>query len=166
MGMKLSLLARGDCSTLRWRLVVTEGWTGTDPVKWAQQQKRNVNELLPRAVVAMAQLMARTLPEGGRTPYLTGNLSRSVTISAGARPNRGDGALRYTRQDFAAASVAVAGTGEAWIAYRAIYAHRVNYGFVGADSLGRVYNQSGQGFFEAAVVQWPRVLAGVIRELK
>lgn len=142
------------------------GWSGTDPVAWAMRQRENVQNILPKFVVAMAQLMARTIPEGGRTPIDTGNLSRSVTISASGRPNRGTNEMAYSRQDFASASRAVIGTGEAWIVYRAVYAHRVNYGFVGEDSLGRYYNQSGYGFYEAAVASAPAVMAGVIKGMK
>lgn len=142
------------------------GWTGTNPAEWAARQKRRVQEVLPATVVAMAQLMARPLPDGGRTPFLTGNLSRSVTISASGPLSRGAQELRYTRQDFASAASAVAGTQQAWIFYRAVYAHRVNYGFRGTDSLGRYYNQSGQGFFEANIAQFPAVLAGVVSRLK
>lgn len=142
------------------------GWTGTDPVAWAMRQRENVQNILPRVVVGMAQLMAQTIPEGGRTPIDTGNLSRSVTISASGRPNRGSGELAYTRQDFASASQAVIGTGGAWIVWRAIYAHRVNYGFVGEDSLGRTYNQSGYGFYEAIVAQGPSVVSDVVKAMK
>ena len=142
------------------------GWTGTDPVAWAMRQRENVQNILPRVVVGMAQLMAQTIPEGGRTPIDTGNLSRSVTISASGRPNRGSGELAYTRQNFVSASKAVIGTGEAWIVWRAIYSHRVNYGFVGEDSLGRSYNQSGYGFHEAAVARFPSVVSGVVKGFK
>ncbi len=145
---------------------MTLGWTGTDHVAWAMRPKEHVQNALPRFVVAMADLMAKPLPSGGRTPYLTGNLSRSVTVSATSPLSRGGQDLRYTRQDYNSAVTAVAATGQAWIGYRAVYAHRVNYGFVGADSLGRVYNQSGQGFFEANIAQAPAVLAGVIKGMK
>lgn len=141
-------------------------WTGTDPVAWALRQRENVQNLLPKVVIAMAQLMAQTIPAGGRTPIDTGNLSRSVTISASGRPNRGTSELAYSRQDFASASQAVIGTGSAWIVYRAVYAHRVNYGFVGEDSLGRYYNQSGYGFMEANQASFPAVVAGVIKGMK
>ena len=154
------------------------GWTGTDPVAWAMRQRDNVQNLLPRVVVAMAQLMARTIPEGGRLPIDTGNLRNSVTISATGRPNRGSGELTYSRQDFVSASQAVIGTGEAWIVWRAVYAHRMNYGFVGVDSLGRYYgsaqavittgysNRAGYGFHEATMAQFPSVVSGVVKAMK
>jgi hypothetical protein len=37
----------------------------------------------------------------------------------------------------------------------AVYARRINYGFVGADSLGRHYNQVGRHMIETAVGYWP-----------
>jgi len=141
-------------------------WTGTDPVKWAQRQKENINNVLPRAVIAMAQLMARTIPEGGQTPILTGNLRNSVTISTGGMPSVGGKDLRYTRQEYSGMGPSIAAAGQASISYRAIYARRVNYGFVGEDSLGRFYNQAGYGFHESAIAQWPTVLAGVVNGMK
>lgn len=50
--------------------------------------------------------------------------------------------------------------------YLAAYAKRVNYGFVGQDSLGRQYNQAGRHFVDKAAQQWPRIVSEVVRELK
>lgn len=40
----------------------------------------------------------------------------------------------------------------------AVYARRINYGFVGKDSLGRYYNQAGTHMIETAVGNWPSVV--------
>jgi hypothetical protein len=53
-----------------------------------------------------------------------------------------------------------------WIGYQAAYARRMNYGFVGADSLGRVYNQAGNYFVEGAILQWRSFVAESIREIQ
>jgi hypothetical protein len=37
----------------------------------------------------------------------------------------------------------------------AVYARRINYGFVGEDSLGRHYNQRGVHMLETAIARWP-----------
>lgn len=41
-----------------------------------------------------------------------------------------------------------------WIGAQSSYALRMEFGFVGTDSLGRVYNQSGFGFVEAVAQRW------------
>jgi hypothetical protein len=41
-----------------------------------------------------------------------------------------------------------------YLGVQAIYAPRQNYGFVGTDSLGRTYNQSGAFFVEGAGAKW------------
>lgn len=49
--------------------------------------------------------------------------------------------------------------------FTAAYAARQNYGFVGWDSLGRYYNQTGNLFLERAVQQWPEIVAREQRRL-
>lgn len=48
----------------------------------------------------------------------------------------------------------------------AVYAMRIEYGFVGPDSLGRVYNQQGQFFVTGTVKQWPKIVEQVLKDLK
>jgi hypothetical protein len=45
-----------------------------------------------------------------------------------------------------------------FLGWTAKYSRRLNFGFVGADSLGRVYNQSGYGFAEATATKWPAIV--------
>jgi hypothetical protein len=47
----------------------------------------------------------------------------------------------------------------------AAYALRVNYGFVGQDSLGRNYNQKGQFFLERGLSAWSSIVASTAAEL-
>lgn len=142
------------------------GWQGTDPVAWAKQQKRVINVLPARLAEAMANAMATRVGVGGFTPVDTGNLSRSVTISASPIMRDGPGYNSPVRQDYRAASSVAKGDGSAYVSYKAIYAHRVNYGFVGTDVLGRSYNQSGRGFNEANIARFPAILAGVVSKLR
>lgn len=48
----------------------------------------------------------------------------------------------------------------------AIYGMRLNYGFVGADSLGREYNQPGRYFVEDAIAKWYTIFDDVAGELR
>lgn len=62
-----------------------------------------------------------TVPEGGRTPYKTGTYRRSFHME--------------TVEKSSERCTVVVGTDSP-------YGKRLEYGFVGADKLGRVYNQS------------------------
>ncbi len=53
-----------------------------------------------------------------------------------------------------------------WIGYQAGYARRQNYGFVGADSLGRDYNQSGSYFVEGAIANWQQIVVRAAKEMQ
>lgn len=48
----------------------------------------------------------------------------------------------------------------------AVYAMRIEYGFVGEDSLGRYYNQQGQFYVTGTVKKWPKIVEQVIKDLK
>ncbi len=41
----------------------------------------------------------------------------------------------------------------------AVYAMRIEYGFVGPDSLGRVYNQAGRFWVASAIAKWPQIVS-------
>ena len=42
----------------------------------------------------------------------------------------------------------------------------MNFGYVGADSLGRVYNQQGHYFVEGAVAKWPEIVKAAVTDIK
>lgn len=98
---------------------------------------------------------------GGRVPRVSGNLARSVIASTEMMPTIKPEAQDYP--DTSAESIGVilgVDLGETvYIGFQAAYAARVNYGFVGTDSLGRLYNQMGRGFVEAAQQDWPQTVA-------
>lgn len=45
-----------------------------------------------------------------------------------------------------------------YLGFQAAYALRMEYGFVGQDSLGRNYNQRGFGFVEKTGERWPQIV--------
>ena len=71
-----------------------------------------------------------TEPEGGRTPYKTGTYRRSFAME--------------TAEKTAERCTVVVGTD-------APQARRLEYGFVGADKLGRVYNQAARPHIRPAL---------------
>jgi hypothetical protein len=55
------------------------------------------------------------------------------------------------------------GVGDVWeLANTAKYARRVEFGFIGKDSLGRTYNQAGCGFVRAALGKADQIAAEVL----
>jgi hypothetical protein len=49
--------------------------------------------------------------------------------------------------------------GTVYLGFVAAYARRLEYGFVGEDSLGRTYNQAGVGMVRLAAQNWPWIVA-------
>ena len=131
-------------------------WEGVDPAKWAGSSTAALTALLRNSVQALAGEMGKTIPNGGLVPVKTGNLARSVVVSD-QPPNT----LVYGPPN----PNALSGIGAlipgqpVYLGWQAAYARRQNYGFVGTDSLGRTYNQSGFGFAEAAAAKWPQIVA-------
>lgn len=47
-----------------------------------------------------------------------------------------------------------------------VYAMRIERGFIGQDSLGRTYNQSGQYFVKKNVENWQNIVSEAVAEVK
>lgn len=130
------------------------GWTGTDPSRWAAGSDTLLTALLRNSVQGLAKEAATTLPNGGRVPVKTGNLARSVVVD-----NKPPKVIEGLATGDYSLGIANIRPGEPiYIGWQAKYARRQNYGFVGTDSLGRTYNQSGYGFAEAAAAKWPQIV--------
>jgi hypothetical protein len=130
------------------------GWTGTDPSRWAAGSDTLLTALLRNSVQGLAKVAAQTIPNGGRVPVKTGNLARSVVVD-----NKPPKVIEGLATGDYSLGIANIRPGEPiYIGWQAKYARRQNYGFVGTDSLGRTYNQSGYGFAEAAAAQWPQIV--------
>lgn len=130
---------------------------------WAAATEERLSAVHRRSVVLLAEEMVTTKGQGGRLPFDTGNLARSLLASRHGMPSVVDST------SFVGSNVGIVAAGllpyqEVWIGFQAAYAKRRNYGFVGADSLGRVYNESGDHFVEGAIAKWPQIVAQAVRE--
>lgn len=132
------------------------GWEGIDPAKWAAMSSQGLTALLRNSVQELAEVASATIPNGGRVPVKTGNLARSVVVDT--KPPQTINVLA-TQQSFSLGVANIKPGDTVFVGWQAAYSKRINYGFVGADSLGRVYNQQGHGFAEAAAAQWPSIVA-------
>lgn len=97
-------------------------------------------------------------------PFQTGNLYKSLLASKDAMPPTSEGPFTGSNVGLVAATLTAKQF--VFLGYQARYARRVNSGLVGADSLGRVYNQSGAHFVEGAVKKWPRIVRQAATEIR
>ncbi|MBP8236541.1 MAG: hypothetical protein KAX63_02360 [Pseudomonas sp.] len=117
-----------------------------------------------RAIELLADEMTRTKPQGGRVPVDTGNLARSLLADTSAMPKIADGPSSGSNVGIITATLMA--DQPVWLGYTAAYARRMNSGFVGADSLGRVYSQDGHYFVEGAAQQWSEFVKKAATEIQ
>lgn len=132
--------------------------------KWAAETEARTQAVYRRSAELLAEEMAKTKPQGGRVPFESGNLARSLVASTQGMPK-----TSTTPTAGAAVGVVIATLKldqPIWLGYQAIYARRQNYGFVGADKLGRVFNQAGSHFLEGAIDAWPQIVAQAAKEIQ
>lgn len=113
--------------------------------KWTRQAKERMDDAY-RATALLALARVQQL-----TPVRTGRLRAGWTISL--TPQIAEGRtvqLRTILENLHA--------GEPfYIINPVIYARRINYGFVGTDSLGRHYNEKGRHMVEQTVQEMPQI---------
>lgn len=98
---------------------------------------------------------------GGRMPVQLGNLRRSLRSSTSAMPQINPTLSGEVADGLPEVVMSIAGFelgGTFYLGFTAAYAMRVNYGFSGTDSLGRMYDQDGYHFVEWARDQWPEIV--------
>lgn len=131
---------------------------------WASATERRLSAVHKRAVEKLAMEMTRTRAEGGNVPVVTGNLYRSLLASTTAMPKTAEGPFAGSNVPSVIATLRMNDT--VWLGFQARYARRINFGFVGADALGRVYNQQGAHFVERAIAMWPKIVREAVEEVK
>ena len=132
--------------------------------EWAKQTQERIEAVHKRSVELLAEEMIRTKPNGGRLPVDTGNLARSQLASQTAMPKTSE--VPFNGSNVGAVVATMDVTKPIYIGWQAVYSRRMNYGFVGADSLGRVYNQAGNYFLEGAISQWQQLVAAAVADVK
>lgn len=127
--------------------------------EWCQQVEGAAEAVFQTAAQTVANEVRTAVAEGGRMPVKTGNLRRSLMASTSAMPT-----IKPEQTTFSDSGVELVIAGAelgstVYLGFQAAYAARMNYGFVGEDSLGRVYNQTGFGFVDAVAQRWPAIVA-------
>ena len=133
---------------------------------WAKETEQRMTAVWRQSIDDLADHMNTTRDNGGRLPKLTGNLMRSLLASTSAMPSTGGPDAKYSGQDVGLVTAGLRLDQTIWLGYQAIYARRMNYGFVGQDSLGRNYNQAGAHFVEGAIADWPNIVRMAVSKIK
>lgn len=116
------------------------------------EANENAGLIFATAIQKLETEMKLTVNNGGLTPIDTGNLRRSIVTSNVAMPQVDTEEKEYAEVSF---TIDKDDLGKpVYIGVQAVYGPRQNYGFVGEDSLGRYYNQTGAYFVEGAGNKW------------
>ena len=127
--------------------------------EWGRAEMERAEAIFQASAQAVANEVRTTVNEGGRLPIDLGNLRRSLMASTADMPTVKPDQAEFTDSGI---EMVIAGAelgSTIYLGFQAAYALRMEYGFVGTDSLGRTYNQSGFGFVTAAAQRWPQIVA-------
>lgn len=114
--------------------------------------KEKVEVIFKESVQEVFAIAQTPKMQGGRMPVLDGFLRNSLESRLnGTTVMTGDVSYEAAIAGFKTGDVIEGG-------WTREYARRQEYGFVGADSRGRVYNQAGNFFVRNAVLQWARIV--------
>lgn len=130
--------------------------------KWGAQTNEALDALARQTCFAIAEEVHGTTPVD--TGTLKGawqpSLDKAVDApSEGAAPS-GGGSAQIT-----AVAAGVKAGSRFFMVNHLAYAKRIEFGFVGVDSLGRSYDQKGRYFVTTAVKRWPQIVAKVAASL-
>lgn len=134
---------------------------------WTEKAKRNQELVFKQAVQHLADAILLTKDKGGNMPHETGNLKRSLLASTSSMPQVITEKKEFPENE-GQITATIAGakiTDSIYLGFQAAYAARMNYGFVGTDSIGRTYNQSGNLFVDLAAQRWQEFIDQAAKEI-
>ncbi|MBZ5761587.1 hypothetical protein LAV84_18265 [Rhizobium sp. VS19-DR104.2] len=126
--------------------------------EWAKNELGAAEAIFQLAAQTVANEVKKPLADGGSMPIKTGNLRRSLMASTAEMPTVKTDQTTFTDSGI---ELVIAGAelgSTVFLGFQAAYAARMNYGFVGTDSLGRVYNQTGYAFVDKVAQRWPTIV--------
>lgn len=120
--------------------------------EWVAESEKRTVAVLKTAVQEVVKNAQRPVAQGGRMPVKEGNLRNSLVVTINGSKVGGGG-------DSYVSAIPMMKAGDLlFVGWTAEYSRRMEYGFNGADSLGRVYSFTGYGFLRGAVELWPRIV--------
>jgi hypothetical protein len=127
--------------------------------EWARETEGALETVFHTAAQTVANEVRDPVAAGGRMPVKTGNLRRSLMASTSGMPAVKQEPAQYADSGLEMVIAGATLGATVYLGFQANYAARMNYGFVGEDSLGRVYDQKGYGFVDAVAQRWPQIVA-------
>lgn len=128
--------------------------------EFARKTEARMLAVVQSSLERVCEIAQTPVAQGGRMPVDTGALRRSFQSSL-------NGSTAFTGPEAYVLTIGQMKLGDvAQFGWTAAHAMRQNYGFVGPDRLGRVYNQAGKHFLENAVSQFPAIVAQEIAKMK
>lgn len=124
---------------------------------WGKAELERAEAIFQEAAKSVANDARLSKADGGRMPIDTGTLRRSLQASTTEMPVVSDNDVGTGNNVEMVIEGAQLGS-TVFMGFTVRYALRQEYGFVGEDSLGRVYNQAGAGFVTAAAQKWPQLV--------
>lgn len=131
--------------------------------KWAMQMPEKMDAFARQLVQELAKRVIE------RTPVDVGFLRGSWQPSIGEPSITHEGTEDTTGAKLSAAIAVILPAIKAGVKFylmnNAVYARRLEYGFVGEDSLGRTYNQAGRFYVTDTAKSWPAIAQDVAADL-
>ena len=124
---------------------------------WVKKAKLRQRAIFQESVAAVGREASVPVAKGGKMPVDTGFLRASLCADTSGMPSVGGVPLEVALLKVEIGDTVYAG-------WTAEYAMRMEYGFSGPDSLGRVYSQAGYGFLRSAVQNWPQHVAAATKK--
>lgn len=119
---------------------------------WAMETEGRLLAVFRASAQELFSIAQTTVHEGGFLPFDIGFLRNSFVSGL-------NGSTSLSGPDSYVIAIASAEIGDSVIGgWTADYARRMEYGFVGQDSLGRNYNQRGFGYVRNAAMQWQDIV--------
>ena len=136
---------------------------------WTQESQKRLNAVFRLSTQRIIEVMQRTDAEGGYLPYKDGFLRASLVVLVNKNApapdkTQADSSNTYNPAEIQLAIASAVAGDRIVAAYTMEYARRLEFGFVGVDSLGRSYNQPGIGWTAKATQQWRQIVAEVEQE--
>lgn len=140
---------------------------GKDLDDWLHRTEKDLEALARQSIQELAERVVID------TPFDLGNLRAHWQPALNRLPGKQDADDAPTPDPTGNAAsgrivVTVAGIklGDTFfMVNNAAYAMRLEFGFVGPDSLGRVYNQKGRFYVAKNIARWDQIVAGQARDL-
>ena len=136
---------------------------------WAGASKERLTAVFRDATQTVANEVRKPKAAGGNMPVDLGNLRRSLMASTAALPSVQTGNDQTFADNDGQITLVIAGAqlGQTiYLGFQAGYARRREYGFDGADSLGRYYSERGDGFVRLTAQRWPEIVAESARKIQ